>query len=185
MKPCSVLRSLQRRLAHDRKDDVDHDIRITLQIEPHRRVELKHSVHRHRSEGVHPWGRSARHTSSDRCGALDRCYAQTRRAALARDLGKSCRRCGRDEPSATTNVFPMSAWKLPCTHELCRGGDLAAVRDTLGHESVSTTGRYLHARPDTSSDYSRSERTQVRRGRGAPTVVRYFRTDRSHPERLR
>jgi hypothetical protein len=30
---------LQRRLAHDRKDDVEHDIRISLQIGPHRRVE--------------------------------------------------------------------------------------------------------------------------------------------------
>ena len=40
------------------------------------------------------------------------------------------------------------------THALRRGADLATVRDTLGHESIATTGRYLHARPEKSSgDY--------------------------------
>jgi site-specific recombinase XerD len=39
-------------------------------------------------------------------------------------------------------------------HALRRGADLATVRDTLGHASIATTGRYLHAWPDKSSgDY--------------------------------
>jgi site-specific recombinase XerD len=40
------------------------------------------------------------------------------------------------------------------THALRRGADLATVRETLGHASLATTGRYLHARPEKSSgDY--------------------------------
>jgi site-specific recombinase XerD len=40
------------------------------------------------------------------------------------------------------------------THAVRRGADLATVRETLGHASLSTTGRYLHARPEKSSgDY--------------------------------
>jgi hypothetical protein len=37
------------------------------------------------------------------------------------------------------------------THALRRGADLATVRDTLGHASIATTSRYLHARPEKSS----------------------------------
>ena len=37
------------------------------------------------------------------------------------------------------------------SHALARGADPALVRDTLGHASIETTGRYLHARPHTSS----------------------------------
>jgi integrase/recombinase XerD len=39
-------------------------------------------------------------------------------------------------------------------HALRRGADLATVREALGHASLSTTGRFLHARPEKSSgDY--------------------------------
>ncbi|RYC28902.1 integrase [Lichenibacterium minor] len=40
------------------------------------------------------------------------------------------------------------------SHSLDRGAPLSLVKDTLGHASVATTGRYLHARPsDSSSRY--------------------------------
>jgi site-specific recombinase XerD len=79
----------------------------------------------------------------------------------------------------TDRIFPMSAWNAwdrvrraarkagleefvsphflrhsHGTHALHRGADLATVRETLGHASLATTGRYLHARPEKSSgDY--------------------------------
>jgi integrase/recombinase XerD len=37
------------------------------------------------------------------------------------------------------------------SHSLDRGATVAEVRDTLGHGSIATTSRYLHARPDRSS----------------------------------
>lgn len=42
------------------------------------------------------------------------------------------------------------------THAVRRGADLATVRDTLGHASLTTTGRYLHARPEKSRANSRA-----------------------------
>jgi site-specific recombinase XerD len=37
------------------------------------------------------------------------------------------------------------------THAQQRGAPIALVRDTLGHTSIATTGRYSHANPETSS----------------------------------
>jgi integrase/recombinase XerD len=37
------------------------------------------------------------------------------------------------------------------THSLERGAPISLVSQTLGHASISTTGKYLHARPDDSS----------------------------------
>jgi NAD(P)H-dependent flavin oxidoreductase YrpB (nitropropane dioxygenase family) len=37
------------------------------------------------------------------------------------------------------------------SHAIDKGATLAVVQATLGHSNVSTTGAYLHARPDTSS----------------------------------
>lgn len=38
-----------------------------------------------------------------------------------------------------------------CSHALERGASIALVQSTVGHSSVATTGRYLHARPNSSS----------------------------------
>jgi integrase/recombinase XerD len=76
----------------------------------------------------------------------------------------------------TDCVFPMTAWNAwdrvrraarkaglealvspyflrhsHGTHALHRGADLGTVRETLGHASLATTGRYLHARPEKSA----------------------------------
>jgi integrase/recombinase XerD len=37
------------------------------------------------------------------------------------------------------------------SHALDRGAPISLVQTTLGHASVATTGRYLHARPRDSS----------------------------------
>jgi site-specific recombinase XerD len=37
------------------------------------------------------------------------------------------------------------------SHALDRGAPVSLVQATLGHASVATTGRYLHARPNDSS----------------------------------
>jgi len=37
------------------------------------------------------------------------------------------------------------------SHSLDRGAPISLVQATLGHASVATTGRYLHARPNDSS----------------------------------
>jgi integrase/recombinase XerD len=44
-------------------------------------------------------------------------------------------------------------WLRHChaSHALDAGAKLTTVRDTLGHASISTTDKYLHARPDQSS----------------------------------
>ncbi len=39
------------------------------------------------------------------------------------------------------------------SHALDRGAPIHLVQSTLGHSSVSTTGRYLHAKPSDSSSF--------------------------------
>jgi integrase/recombinase XerD len=48
---------------------------------------------------------------------------------------------------------PSPHWRrhAHATHALERGAPIHLVQATLGHASVATTGRYLHARPTDSS----------------------------------
>jgi integrase/recombinase XerD len=105
---------------------------------------------------------------------------KTRVVRLSRGTWAELQALRSDETIGEDFVFPMSAvnaWKrvkraarlagiseVPVsphflrhshgTHALRRGADLATVRDTLGHASIATTSRYLHARPEKSSgDY--------------------------------
>jgi site-specific recombinase XerD len=105
---------------------------------------------------------------------------KTRVVRLSRGTWAELQALRTDETIGEDLVFPMSAvnaWKRVKraariagisevrvsphflrhshgTHALRRGADLATVRDTLGHASIATTSRYLHARPEKSSgDY--------------------------------
>ena len=51
----------------------------------------------------------------------------------------------------TKKVSPHWLRHSHASHALDRGAPLHLVRDTLGHVSIKTTGKYLHARPDDSS----------------------------------
>jgi integrase/recombinase XerD len=49
------------------------------------------------------------------------------------------------------NVSPHWLRHAHASHSLDRGAPIHLVQATLGHASVATTGRYLHARPQDSS----------------------------------
>src|SRR5262249_58360308 len=49
------------------------------------------------------------------------------------------------------NVSPHWLRHAHASHSLDRGAPIHLVQATLGHASVATTGRYLHARPSESS----------------------------------
>lgn len=60
-----------------------------------------------------------------------------RKAALVAGLGK--------------NVSPHWFRHAHASHALDRGAPVSLVKETLGHSSLGTTSRYVHARPDDSS----------------------------------
>jgi integrase/recombinase XerD len=51
----------------------------------------------------------------------------------------------------SADVSPHWLRHAHASHSLDRGAPLSLVKDTLGHASVATTGKYLHARPSDSS----------------------------------
>lgn len=65
---------------------------------------------------------------------------------VARIVRKAARWAGID-----LNVSPHWFRHAHASHALERGAPIHLVQATLGHSSVSTTGRYLHARPTESS----------------------------------
>lgn len=66
--------------------------------------------------------------------------------AVLRIVRKAARRAGLDVP-----VSPHWLRHAHASHALDRGAPIHLVQATLGHASVATTGRYLHARPQDSS----------------------------------
>ena len=68
---------------------------------------------------------------------------------VMRIVRKAARRAGIEK-----NVSPHWLRHGHASHALDRGAPIHLVQTTLGHSSVATTGRYLHARPtDSSSKY--------------------------------
>jgi len=63
-----------------------------------------------------------------------------------RIVGKAARRAGIKAP-----VSPHWLRHAHASHALDRGAPIHLVQATLGHASVATTGKYLHARPSESS----------------------------------
>lgn len=51
----------------------------------------------------------------------------------------------------TAHVSPHWLRHAHGSHSLDRGASIATVRDTLGHASIATTNKYVHARPKDSS----------------------------------
>jgi integrase/recombinase XerD len=66
--------------------------------------------------------------------------------AVLRLVRKAARRAGLE-----VNVSPHWLRHSHATHALERGAPVHLVAQTLGHSSIQTTGRYLHARPTDSS----------------------------------
>jgi site-specific recombinase XerD len=69
-----------------------------------------------------------------------------RPVAVLRVVRAAARRAGIDMP-----VSPHWFRHAHASHALDRGAPIHLVQATLGHASVTTTGRYLHARPNDSS----------------------------------
>lgn len=70
-------------------------------------------------------------------------------AQVWRIVGRAARRAGISKAVSTHWLRHAHA-----SHALDRGAPISLVQATLGHSSVATTGRYLHARPtDSSSNY--------------------------------
>ena len=66
--------------------------------------------------------------------------------AILRIVRQAARRAGIDLP-----VSPHWFRHAHASHALDRGAPIHLVQATLGHASITTTGRYLHARPNDSS----------------------------------
>ncbi len=68
---------------------------------------------------------------------------------IMRIVRQAARKAGLD-----ANISPHWLRHAHASHSLDRGAPIHLVQNTLGHSSVATTGRYLHARPqDSSSKY--------------------------------
>ena len=71
----------------------------------------------------------------------------TRRAITARQAERIVRAAA-SRADVQGEVSPHWMRHAHASHALERGAKVHLVKATLGHASVATTGRYLHARPD-------------------------------------
>lgn len=67
-------------------------------------------------------------------------------SAVRRMVSRAAKRAGLEG-----NVSPHWLRHAHASHALDRGAPISLVQSTLGHSSIATTGRYLHARPGESS----------------------------------
>ena len=70
---------------------------------------------------------------------------------LTRERVHQIVRAAANRASIKGNVSPHWLRHAHATHALERGAKIHLVAETLGHSSVTITGRYLHARPEDSS----------------------------------
>jgi len=80
------------------------------------------------------------------CSRKKRGGGRLRPLAVLRVVRQAARRAGVDLP-----VSPHWFRHAHASHALDRGAPIHLVQATLGHASLTTTGRYLHARPKDSS----------------------------------
>ena len=74
------------------------------------------------------------------------------RPITARQAERIVKQAARDAGlKNAADVSPHWLRHAHASHAMDRGAKIHLVRETLGHASVATTGRYLHARPDESS----------------------------------
>jgi len=72
--------------------------------------------------------------------------AALKTVAVLRIVRQAPRRAGVELP-----VSPHWLRHAHASHALDRGAPIHLVQATLGHASITTTGRYLHARPNDNS----------------------------------
>jgi len=81
-----------------------------------------------------------------RCSPVARARATCNPSQVKRIVTASAERAGVDG-----QVSPHWLRHAHASHALDRGAPIHLVQATLGHASVTTTGKYLHARPEDSS----------------------------------
>ena len=84
-------------------------------------------------------------------GADDPVFRSQKGGALSRQQAWQIVKTAAARAGLPENLSPHWLRHAHASHAMDRGAPIALVQATLGHASVQTTGRYLHARPEESS----------------------------------